>query len=172
MRHILPSAGDGDVRTEAGDGARRHGECVLRSDSIKGLAQSIAKPAYRRLLTAEPLLRRAVPVLIIAFLVTICVGAVVQVLDQRRQVVIGARQAIEALGDQLASALDRPAARCPRDHGDAPPMRSSTRCRHGRRSGGRLVLLTDADGRIIASVPNDAQTIGRPMLDVLGRRSR
>ena len=41
-------------------------------DSIKGLAQSIAKPAYRRLLTAEPLLRRAVPVLIIAFLATIC----------------------------------------------------------------------------------------------------
>ena len=50
-----------------------------QSDSIKGLAQSIAKPAYRRLLTAEPLLRRAVPVLIIAFLVTICVGAGVQV---------------------------------------------------------------------------------------------
>ena len=46
-----------------------------RPDSIKGLAQSIAKPAYRRLLTAEPLLRRAVPVLIVAFLVTICVGA-------------------------------------------------------------------------------------------------
>ena len=28
-------------------------------DSIKGLAQSIANPAYRRLLNAEPLLRRA-----------------------------------------------------------------------------------------------------------------
>ena len=80
----------------------------LRSDSIKGLAQSIAKPAYRRLLSAEPLLRRAVPVLIIAFLATIFVGALVQVLEQRRQVVIGARQAIEALGDQLALALDRP----------------------------------------------------------------
>ena len=40
----------------------------IRSDSIKGLAQSIAKPAYHRLLSAEPLLRRAVPVLIIAFL--------------------------------------------------------------------------------------------------------
>ena len=56
-----------------------------RSDSIQGLAQSIAKPAYRRLLTAEPLLRRAVPVLIIAFLATICVGAAVQVLDHRQQ---------------------------------------------------------------------------------------
>ena len=39
-----------------------------RADSIKGLAQSIANPAYRRLLIAEPALRRAVPALIIAFL--------------------------------------------------------------------------------------------------------
>ena len=79
----------------------------LRSDSIKGLAQSIAKPAYRRLLTAEPLLRRAVPVLIIAFMITICIGAAVQVLEHRRQVVSDARQAIEALADHLAAALDR-----------------------------------------------------------------
>ena len=43
------------------------------SDSIKGLAQAVARPAYRRLLTAEPFLRRAVPVLIVAFLV-IAVG--------------------------------------------------------------------------------------------------
>ena len=52
-----------------------------RADSIKGLAQSIANPTYRRLLTAEPALRRAVPALSIAFLLTIGVGAVVQVLD-------------------------------------------------------------------------------------------
>src|SRR5271154_6371329 len=78
----------------------------LRSDSIQGLAKSIAKPAYRRLLSAEPLLRRAVPALIIAFLITICVGAVVQVLEQRRQVMRDARQAIEALADEVAIALD------------------------------------------------------------------
>ena len=66
--------------------ARAHAanECA-QSDSIKGLAQSIAKPAYTRLLTAEPTLRRAVPTLIIAFLITICLGAFVQVLDQSRQ---------------------------------------------------------------------------------------
>src|SRR6478609_5934642 len=78
----------------------------LRSDSIQGLAKSIAKPAYRRLLSAEPLLRRAVPALIIAFLLTICVGAVVQVLEQRRQVVRDARQAIEALADQITFGLE------------------------------------------------------------------
>src|ERR1700755_929246 len=66
--------------------ARAHAaDACAQSDSIKGLAQSIAKPAYTRLLTAEPTLRRAVPTLIIAFLVTICLGAFVQVLDQSRQ---------------------------------------------------------------------------------------
>ena len=71
----------------------------VRSDSIKGLAQSIAKPAYRRLLTAEPALRRAVPALIIAFLVTICVGAIVQVLDHRRQAITELIRQIEAGAD-------------------------------------------------------------------------
>ncbi len=80
----------------------------LRSDSIKGLAQSIANPAYRRLLTAEPLLRRAVPVLIVAFMLTICIGAAVQVLEHRRQVVFDATQTIEALADHFAAELDRP----------------------------------------------------------------
>jgi len=66
--------------------ARAHAaNACAQSDSIKGLAQSIAKPAYHRLLVAEPALRRAVPTLIIAFLITICLGAFVQVLDQSRQ---------------------------------------------------------------------------------------
>ncbi len=79
----------------------------VSSDSIKGLAQSIAKPAYRRLLTAEPALRRAVPALIIAFLLTICVGAIVQVLDHRRQAISDIVKQIEAVADLLADRLDR-----------------------------------------------------------------
>ena len=73
-----------------------------RSDSIQGLAQSIAKPAYRRLLTAEPLLRRAVPVLIIAFLATICVGAVVQVFDHHRQSLNDMIVTLDAVADIAA----------------------------------------------------------------------
>ena len=79
----------------------------VNSDSIKGLAQSIAKPAYRRLLTAEPALRRAVPALIIAFLLTICVGAIVQVLDHRRQAISDIVKQIEAVADLLADRIDR-----------------------------------------------------------------
>jgi len=79
-----------------------------RPDSIKGLAQSIAKPTYRRLLNAEPLLRRAVPVLIIAFLATICVCALVQILDQRRQALNNEAVSIEAAADLAAERLREP----------------------------------------------------------------
>src|SRR6185312_17233716 len=77
-------------------------------DSIKGLAQSIAKPAYRRLLSAEPLLRRAVPVLIIAFLGTICVGAIVQALDHREQTLSDMVSTLDAVADLAAVRLQQP----------------------------------------------------------------
>jgi two-component system cell cycle sensor histidine kinase PleC len=71
------------------------------------MAQSIAKPAYHRLLIAESTLRRAVPTLIIAFLVTICIGAFVQVLDQTRQKRASLKRDLSALADVLAERLDR-----------------------------------------------------------------
>ncbi len=138
----------------------------LRSDSIKGLAQSIANPAYRRLLTAEPLLRRAVPVLIIAFMVTICVGAAVQVLEHRRQVEFDAAQTVAALADHFAAALDR----LPHDSGrlqrtsealaqSLPPWATGA---------GRRVIVADGGGAIVASLPADPRLLGRQILDVLG----
>ena len=86
--------------------ARSHAAATcVQSDSIKGLAQSIAKPAYRRLLTAEPALRRAVPALIIAFLLTICAGAIVQLLDHRRIALTESARDIEATADILSDRL-------------------------------------------------------------------
>jgi two-component system cell cycle sensor histidine kinase PleC len=139
----------------------------LRSDSIQGLAKSIAKPAYRRLLSAEPLLRRAVPVLIIAFLITICVGAAVQVLEQRRQATVEARQAIEALADNLALELDRPTRDLRGNSG-----RSSAALEHAlpawAASRDREILVADSEGRIVATMPNEPRQIGRPLIDLLG----
>src|ERR1700716_4488337 len=80
--------------------------CV-QSDSIKGLAQSIAKPAYHRLVTAEPALHRAVPTLMIAFLITICLGAFVQVVDQNRQKRASIKRDLAAVADFLAERVDR-----------------------------------------------------------------
>jgi two-component system, cell cycle sensor histidine kinase PleC len=139
----------------------------LRSDSIKGLAQSVAKPAYRRLLTAEPLLRRAVPILIVAFMLTICIGAAVQVLDHRRQAVSDATQAIEALADHLAAELDRPTREGPLHivrSSDAIARALPAWAAGGRRS----ILVADAGGTIIAATPNAPQMLGRSLPEVLG----
>ncbi len=139
----------------------------LRSDSIKGLAQSIANPAYRRLLSAEPLLRRAVPVLIVAFMVTICIGAAVQVLEHRRQVVVESTRTIQALADHLANELDRP----PREP-HSRVARSSEALERAlpawAAGGARRILIADADGKIIAGVPSEPLAVGRNILDVLG----
>jgi two-component system cell cycle sensor histidine kinase PleC len=155
----------------------------IRSDSIKGLAQSIAKPAYRRLLIAEPALRRAVPALIIAFLLTICVGAFVQILDHRRQTINDLARQLEASADVLAERIDR--ARGGRSDFDRrlqdelDPMLPSW-----ARSANRHLLVTNADGVIIAALhhvlvnnadgpfvaaaPLETKTIGRRLVDILG----
>ena len=151
--------------------ARAHAaNACVQSDSIKGLAQSIAKPAYHRLLIAEPALRRAVPTLIIAFLITICLGAFVQVVDQNRQKRAAIKRDLAALADLLAERLDRiasvrqdRAANIERLQSLLPGLIPSWGI-----AAGRHVIVTGADQRILARVPIEAalgETAG--ILDVI-----
>lgn len=154
-----------------------------RSDSIKGLAQSIAKPAYRRLLTAEPALRRAVPALIVAFLITIAIGAFVQVIEHRRTALADAANDIDTIAEVLSDRLSRPRADEPKD---APkdalkdPLKDARN--NWRRTqdelnaaltprttaGGRQILVSNADGMVIASAPSTAGLVGRRLLEIIG----
>jgi two-component system cell cycle sensor histidine kinase PleC len=138
-----------------------------RNDSIKGLAQSIANPAYRRLLTAEPLLRRAVPVLIIAFLVTICVGAVVQVLDQRRQTLDTMVLSLEAVADVAAERLGQPLKNA-RDSIERPQEVLANTLPSWATGAGRRFLLSNEHGVVTAAIPATDLTIGRRLIDLLG----
>src|ERR1700716_2773335 len=129
-----------------------------QSDSIKGLAQSIAKPAYHRLLTAEPALRRAVPTLIIAFLITICLGAFVQVVDQTRQKRASLKRDLAAVADLLAERLDRiasvrqeRAATFERLQLLLPALLPSWRAPPARH-----ITVTAADRRVLARIPVEA----------------
>src|SRR6516164_6831962 len=139
--------------------ARAHAaNACAQSDSIKGLAQSIAKPAYHRLLTAEPALRRAVPTLIIAFLVTICLGAFVQVVDQTRQKRAGVRRDLSALADVLAERIDRLAsargerlANLERLQFLLPDLIPNWGV-----AAGRHIIVSGVDHRILARIPIEA----------------
>ncbi|WP_024507201.1 PAS domain-containing sensor histidine kinase [Bradyrhizobium sp. ARR65] len=151
--------------------ARAHAaDACVQSDSIKGLAQSIAKPAYHRLLIAEPTLRRAVPTLIIAFLITICLGAFVQVLDQNRQKRAATKRDLAALADLLAERIDRLA---------SPRMQRLGNIAHLQEilpdliplwgiAPGRHFIVSSADHRVLARLPIDA-SLGEAdrLLDVI-----
>jgi two-component system cell cycle sensor histidine kinase PleC len=138
-----------------------------RSDSIKGLAQSIARPAYLRLLVAEPLLRRAVPALIIAFLITICVGAGTQVLDHRRQTLSDTVRTLEAAAGIAAERLER----LSRDTPDAigrPHEALADALPSWATASGRRFLLTNTDGVVVAALPAADRAIGTRLIDLLG----
>src|SRR5580704_1546887 len=134
------------------------------TDSIKGLAQSLAKPAYRRLLVAEPALRRAVPLLIITFLLTMAVGTLEQVLDQRRLAVAVVTREIEILADDLAIRLNRDSAAEQDAVRRAKDIVAQAIDRYGGRS---AILVSDADGTVIIGEPAHG-AVGRLLIDVLG----
>src|SRR5947208_10798894 len=151
--------------------ARAHAaNACVQSDSIKGLAQSIAKPAYHRLLTAEPALRRAVPTLIIAFPIPTCLGAFVQVIDQIRKQRAAMKRDISALTDLLAERLDRlasvrqdRAANIERLQSLLPDLIAAWGV-----ASGRHVIITGADHRILARVPFEGSLDdGDRILDII-----
>ncbi len=139
--------------------AHAAGACV-QSDSIKGLAQSIAKPAYHRRLIAEPALRRAVPILIIAFLITIFLGAFVQVVDQSRQKRATATHDLTAFADLLAERIDRlaSAGRDRRGSGERLQDLLPDLMPAWGVAAGRHVIVTGADHRILARAPAESDS--------------
>ena len=140
-----------------------------RPDSIKGLAQSIAGPAYRRLLSAEPALRRAVPALIVAFLVSVGIGAVIQAFAHRTQAITDVAEDIELVAEILSDRLEQAA-------GDSRAEVSYAVQRAVERglprlavAGGRWLLVTNASGVIVAASPAAASHIGQRLAEVVGR---
>jgi two-component system cell cycle sensor histidine kinase PleC len=117
-------------------------------------------------LTAEPLLRRAVPVLIIAFLVTICVGAGVQVLDQRRQTLATMAISIDALADLAAERLQQ--IKLADDAVGRPQELLAQALPTWATAAGRQFLLTNADGIVAAATPSAGATVGRRLIELLG----
>jgi two-component system cell cycle sensor histidine kinase PleC len=137
----------------------------VSTDSIKGLAQSIAKPAYRRLLTAEPALRRAVPSLIIAFLVTVGIGAIVQVNDRHRQAVLAALEDIDAIADVAVDQLERSDRRS--DFPDRALGELARAIPAKANASERYVVLSDPAGNLLAAVPSPSADLARNIPEIL-----
>ncbi|MGE0338671.1 MAG: PAS domain-containing sensor histidine kinase [Xanthobacteraceae bacterium] len=134
--------------------------------STRGLARSLTHPNYQRLVDAEPLLRRVVPILIVVFLMAVALGALVQVLEHRREALSDARTALSMYAHTISEEYARRIA----SGEDAQDVKKVLRLATPAQSvvNGRQFLIADASGKIIAAEPELPQVIGKPLVDLLG----
>ncbi|MCB1424826.1 MAG: PAS domain-containing protein, partial [Notoacmeibacter sp.] len=143
------------VRGSAGSG---------RSATLKGAAQLLAEPAYRRLIASEPVLRRSVPVLIVIFLCMIAAARFISVLNQHDEAAQTARVMLQMSAGKLASELGQmedgaPLSRVLAAIEDVNAL--------GALDGRSALIVTDNSLAVVASVGTSQQLVGRSLDSIL-----
>lgn len=137
---------------------------------LKGHARLLARPAYRRLLTAEPIFRRSIPVLITVFLVVVGVARVLNLADRHDETEAHARDMVALIAETLDASLTESLPQDVQAERYAEAMRTALReaLPPSATSDGRVILLASGDGIIQATAPEDSTLVGRPLSDVFG----
>lgn len=130
-----------------------------RGDGLAGNTRLIAEPAYRRLLAAEPLLRRSIPALIIIFLIVIAALRVLSLMNERDEVERDVKAVLGLAAGQMANAIsaDPNAA-----GGGAIDLLEST-SRQGAMGRSHVLVITDSAFKIIAVSPLSTGWQGRSL---------
>ncbi|WP_256749545.1 PAS domain-containing sensor histidine kinase [Mesorhizobium sp. Mes31] len=121
----------------------------VRSDGLAGNTRLIAEPAYRRLLAAEPLLRRSIPALIITFLIVIAALRVLSLMNERDDVERDAKAILTLAAGQLASSLATTSDTVP---GAIQDLLETT-SRQGAMGRSHVLVITDSAFKIVAVTP-------------------
>ena len=136
--------------------------------AISGHARLLARPAYQKLVAAEPLLRRLIPILIVIFLFIVGLARFVELYQLKLDREHEARDMITMIASVLASTLDRQQA------ADKPLARYSLlntladALPPGATSDGRRIFVTDPDGVIVATAPRRIDDEGVPLVRIIG----
>ncbi|GIL02809.1 MAG: PAS domain-containing sensor histidine kinase [Alphaproteobacteria bacterium] len=141
-----------------------------------GYARLLSHPAYERLISSEKFLRRLIPVLIVIFLLIVATARWLSLSTQADDIRRSAEAELNFIAELLAERLSRPvsgeaAGKAARDEArtamalqnalaDWVPSRYLTR--------DRRIVVTGADGRIVASLPHEAARPGAALDTVIG----
>jgi two-component system cell cycle sensor histidine kinase PleC len=144
--------------------SRANAECAsVRADTILGVARSLTHPLYQRFESFEPTFRTAIPVLVGLFIVILSAGAAIQTSALRDDALLDAAGDIEVISSLIARELDSGT-----QAGKEPGAVLATVASKHLASRGRIVHVSGADGRVIASEPAIGQT-PRTLVDFLGQ---
>ncbi|RVC50102.1 PAS domain-containing sensor histidine kinase, partial [Mesorhizobium sp. M4B.F.Ca.ET.088.02.2.1] len=130
-----------------------------RRDGLAGNTRLIAEPAYRRLLAAEPWLRRSIPALIIIFLIVIAALRVLSLMNERDEVERDAKAILSLAVGQMASAI----AADPNAATDSAADLMESTGRQGAMGRSHVLAITDGSFKIIAVSPLSSGWQGRSL---------
>ncbi|MCW5715533.1 MAG: PAS-domain containing protein [Bauldia sp.] len=141
---------------------------------LSGHARLSADPSYQRMLAAEPILKRLIPVLIVIFLCIVAATRYVQLVEMRNDQERFAQQQIAMLAALVGQSLTTGETALPQDGFEAAVQATiADLVPPGALADGRRVIITDRNGAVAAHLPlSDATIIGgrlvaqvQPLLD-------
>jgi two-component system cell cycle sensor histidine kinase PleC len=131
------------------------------SDGLAGNARLIAEPAYRRLLAAEPLLRRSIPALIIIFLLVIAALRFLSLMHERDDVERDAKAILSLAAGQLASSISVDASMATTPGATQDLLEGISR--QGAMGRSHVLAVTDSAFKIVAVTPQSTGWEGRSL---------
>ncbi|MDF8353712.1 PAS domain-containing sensor histidine kinase [Ensifer adhaerens] len=147
------------------------GRLRLKLPGVTGLEQEFisqakifAGPASRRLANAEPVLKRSIPILIIAFLIIVAVSRMSSIMDEHARMEESSRQTV-GLAAAIAVAAFQTDGGALFDEGRRAEaeQRFSQFLPTGMLDPGTFILAVRKDGRIFASTEGGGPLIGRTL---------
>jgi two-component system, cell cycle sensor histidine kinase PleC len=140
-----------------------------RRAAISGHAKLLARPAYQKLLAAEPLLRRLIPILIVIFLLIVGAARFVQLYQLKSEREYDARETIGLVAAVLSATLEKayPADSSPAASTDVLKTLMASMPASAA-ADGRQIYVTDPDGLVIATAPRNTDFEGVPLIRILG----
>ncbi len=132
---------------------------------ISGYARLLAGPAYQKLVAAEPLLRRLIPILIAVFLVIVGLARFIELYQLKTEREQDARRTIGMVASVVGAAFA--------DNGGALSQREvrnalADALPPGATAGKRRIYITDADGTVVAAAPEGIEPGRRVLTAIIG----
>ena len=128
-----------------------------------GNAKIIAAPAYKQLLAAEPILRRAIPTLIIIFLLVVAAARFMSLSAARDDIERNATAVLGLAAGELVNAMELAGHISSADQDEM----LGTVDRHGKLGARHVLAIADQDFRIVAATPNGGAWVGKPLQELV-----
>lgn len=164
----MAQADAGTARAGRQDSIRRLGKRKPVRPGIFGYARQLSHPAYERLLHSEEFLRKLVPVLIVTFLVIVAMARWIQINTMGQQIIETNKSELHYIAEILDARLEsfgKEKAVALGPHSLQNLLADLIPADYLK--GGRRILLSDPDGKILATLPVRKSVHGRYLTSVL-----